>query len=225
MWGSTALAVLLCLAGSASRAQLTGSIGADSDYRFRGVSLSDSRPTVRASVDWDGTSGWYAGATASTPAFARDERYRWLLGYFGYVRRTPSGIDWEAGATGSWPFDDARHTDAEAYAGLLGERWSLRLYYAPDYFGQRVQTVYTEFNAAVPIRPQLRLLGHVGVLASIGGQRDSGERVWRTDVRLGVGVALDPIDLQLAWAGASRGGPATDGARHGSWLLSITLAF
>src|SRR3954447_18838394 len=44
-------------------AQTGFSVAALSDYRYRGVSLSNERPTWRAGVTHDGASGWYVGAS------------------------------------------------------------------------------------------------------------------------------------------------------------------
>ena len=155
----------------------------------------------------------------------RDQRYRLLTGYLGYASRGARGLGWEVGATASHLIGDARYDYAEAYVGLIAERWNLRIYYAPDYFGRRVQTVYAELDASVALRPRLRLFSHLGALTTVGGQPAVGTRGVRGDARLGVGLAIDPVDLQLAWVGASRGGPAVFGTRRGAWVLSVSAAF
>jgi uncharacterized protein (TIGR02001 family) len=56
----------LCWAAPAAAVELSGEIGAVSDYRFRGVSLSGGHPAVQASVTAEHESGLYAGLWAST---------------------------------------------------------------------------------------------------------------------------------------------------------------
>ena len=51
-------------------AQLTGTVSVVSDYRFRGVSLSQQKPAVQASIGYDDPSGWYGGVFASTAKLA-----------------------------------------------------------------------------------------------------------------------------------------------------------
>lgn len=47
-------------------AELSGDIGVVSDYRFRGISLSDGQPAIQASLSLEAESGPYLGAWAST---------------------------------------------------------------------------------------------------------------------------------------------------------------
>src|SRR5664279_3555744 len=61
-----ALALGSILFAASAEAQFTANASVVSDYRFRGVSLSDQKPAVQASVNWDDADGWYAGAFAST---------------------------------------------------------------------------------------------------------------------------------------------------------------
>ena len=61
--GAVALWTLLC--ASEACAQVSGSVTLVSDYRYRGISLSDGRPTAQLSVAYDRPDGWYMGAFAS----------------------------------------------------------------------------------------------------------------------------------------------------------------
>ena len=49
-------------------AQLGASVALDSDYRFRGVSLSGSHPSESLALDYDSADGTYAGASLSRAA-------------------------------------------------------------------------------------------------------------------------------------------------------------
>jgi uncharacterized protein (TIGR02001 family) len=59
-------ALLLCAAAQSATAQLSGTLSAVSDYRYRGVTFSDRRPAAQAGLAYDDPSGWYAGAFGST---------------------------------------------------------------------------------------------------------------------------------------------------------------
>src|SRR5574338_1631076 len=87
----------LSLAGGAW-AQLSGSLGIVSDYRYRGVSLSDGKPAAQFGVAYDGAGGWYAGAFASTADFGRPARadVQWLP-YAGYADSLFPGLAWDVG--------------------------------------------------------------------------------------------------------------------------------
>ena len=62
-----AIAALLVAAPATSQSPLdvTGSITGVSQYRFRGISLSDKKPTLQGTINLNHESGLYAGAWAS----------------------------------------------------------------------------------------------------------------------------------------------------------------
>ena len=62
---TSAFAALLLAAMGPAHAQLGASVAVDSDYRFRGVTLSESGPTARASFNYDAANGCYGGASAT----------------------------------------------------------------------------------------------------------------------------------------------------------------
>jgi uncharacterized protein (TIGR02001 family) len=215
-------------------AQLGATVGFDSDYRFRGVSLSDSKPSLRLTVNHDVETGAWAGTylgASLTRAAVRDDTYVQTTAYAGYVTRPSDGRSLEVGLNASHFSGEASGYDyAELYAGVLAPQWSLRLSYSPDYFGRRVRTLYADTSAHHMLAEGTRLFGHVGVLLPIGGAgRREGpdtDRA-RTDVRVGIGWTLQALDLQLAWAAATSGGPfpAVYAGRRSTWLLSATYSF
>lgn len=215
----------LCLAGSAS-AQMAISVTAESDYRFRGVSLSDEKPSLHLSLGYDGASGWYGGATAATVELEPDRRIAQLLGYAGYAARAASGLGWELGATQAHFDGSSRYDYGEFYGGLNGQGWNARLYYSPSYFGRGVRTAYAELNGGWPQEGLLRLFAHVGALLPLGSSQGSPRN--RYDLRLGVSAALVRSgEVQLAWVAASRGGPypAIYEQKRGALVLSASLFF
>jgi uncharacterized protein (TIGR02001 family) len=219
--------VALLLAGAA-QAQLGATVGVESDYRFRGVSLSDSKPAWRLTVNHDFASGAYAGASATRVELARGDRYSQLVGYAGYVTRPLDGRSLEFGASFSHFTGDASYDYLEAYAGLLAERWSLRIHYAPDYFGRGVQVAYADANAHWPLNDRVRLFGHAGALVPVAGRSfGADDKRTRFDLRMGIGLNASAFDVQLAWVQASRGGPypAVYGGRRSAWQLSALLSF
>jgi uncharacterized protein (TIGR02001 family) len=218
---------MLCIAWAMpARAQVGGSAALDSDYRFRGVSLSDSRPSLRLTLNVDGTAGWYAGASVTRASLEEDQRYDQLLGYAGFVTRAGPGPQFEFGMSASHFAGDAGYDYVEPYVGVLGERWSARVYYAPNYFGRHVQTAYAELDAHQLLTDRLRLFGHAGVIEALGGAQDDARRA-RADIRIGTGLALRDWDLQIAWVAAQRGGPypAVFSGQRSAWVAGIAYAF
>ena len=219
--------IALWLAGSA-QAQWSGSATVESDYRLRGVSLGGGKPSVRLAVNYDAPRGWYAGAAATQSQLTPGDRYGQLLGYAGYVVPL-ADASLDLGAT-TWVFIGERRYDfSEASAGLLFQSGALRLNWSPDYFGRRVQTLYVDASAHVPLAGGLRLIGHAGALVPLTSTASPVPHVNRArgDLRAGVGWSRREFDLSLAWSAASRGGPPPAGAvqRHGGWELAGSWFF
>jgi len=61
-----AIVALAAFPAQAIAADVSGSIMLVSDYRYRGISLSDNQPALQASLDVEHESGLYAGLWAST---------------------------------------------------------------------------------------------------------------------------------------------------------------
>lgn len=227
MASEAGLAVLLLgLAGSAW-GQTAVSLTAESDFIFRGVSLSDGKPDASLSVDYDGAQGWYAGGTVTAAQFDSGPRQAALFAYAGYAHRTMSGLTWEVGATAALFATESHYDYGEAFAGLLDQGWSARVYFSPSYFGSGVRTLYAELNGSTPLTPIWRVFGHFGALVPTAGTVPTDSRRARFDARLGVSVAIGSTELRLAWVGAtSNGFYATSYADQRSTLvLSAAYSF
>ena len=225
----SAPALIALILSGAARAQFGATVSVESDYRFRGVSLSESKPAWRLTVNHDFMSGAYAGASATSVELARDDRYSQFVGYAGYVTQPVDGRSLEFGANYSHFTGHTSYDYLEAYAGVLAQRWSLRVHYAPDYFGRGVQTAYVDANAHWPLNEHVRLFGHTGALVPLAGHAfGPDDKQTRFDLRLGLGVtASSSFDVQLAWVEASRGGPypAVYASRRSTWQFSALLSF
>lgn len=192
------LGLACVLATPAALAQLSGSVAVLSDYRWRGLSLSDNRATPQLTLNYDSDAGWYAGAMASH-ARLQETGTAQLVAYGGYARRLAGGAGWEAGATQTIFTRTGSDNYAEAYAGVSGEQVSARLYYSPRYFGRAAHTLYAEANGFLRLGATLRLVGHAGLLRALGGADQIGmPSGHRADFRLGLAAQVGDIDLQLA---------------------------
>lgn len=221
------------LVPAAACAQLGGSVLLESDQRLRGVSLSNRKPAARLTVAYDHPGGAYAGASATSVEFDPGQRHAALLGYLGYGGRTATGLAWDAGATYSHFAGDSRYDYGEVFAGVMGQRWSARLYHAPDYYGLGLRTVYGELDAGLPLPRVGRVFGHLGALWRLGGAPAAygvpaaqSERI-RYDARLGAALRVQACELQLAWVGSSGGNsyPMAQGQSRSTVVLSASYAF
>ncbi len=220
------LAGLLLGPASAAQAQLGASLAVDSDYRFRGVSLSESGPTARASFNYDAANGCYGGASATRVELAHGDRYAQLLGYAGCAVPAGIGKHLEAGAAFLHFTGDSSYDFAEGYVGVLAERWGARIHFAPDYFGRHVSTAYAELDLHTLLDEHWRLFGHVGAIVRVGGSGD-GESRSRADLRIGAGWVWRGLDLQFSWLAASRGGPypAVYDKGRSAWVAGASYSF
>jgi uncharacterized protein (TIGR02001 family) len=197
-----AYAASLYAAGSAW-AQWNASATLVSDYRFRGVSLSDEKPAPQLTVAYDSPAGWYAGAFAAPVKLGPYlESSTQLIAYGGYAGRLSHSLSWDAGLNTSTYQGNSEYNYTEAYAGLAMPNASIKLYLAPHYFGQDMRTGYLELDGFYPlhsISDKLNLVGHVGWLHRFSPSAYYGLPATRADARLGLSAALQAWNLQLSW--------------------------
>jgi len=193
-------ALWLGLAGPAL-AQVSGSATLVSDYRYRGRSLSAGEPAATLSVNYDDPSGAYATASVVGPDTRQGGVQ--LLGYIvnaGYVVRAPDGPAWDLGAINyhlaSYQTAGRTVDFTEGYAGLVTRYVSFHLYYAPDYAHLGVRTLYADLDATFRPAPNLRLFGHLGALASVGGADQGKDQL---DLKLGIARQIKDGEVSIAW--------------------------
>lgn len=217
-----AAALVLPLASQAAQAQWGGSVVLASDDRFRGISLTQEKPSLRLSLSYDGESGGYGGASLATvrprPGLTRAS----LTTFAGYTAPLGRAWRWDAGVTYTHEMGNARWDYGEGYAGISGDAGTLRLSYSPSYYGSGAATLYAEFDTAWPLAPAWRALLHAGALS-----RRDGEDGVRIDLRIGAALHAGGADWQLAWVGATREGPYTASSyQHASRLVaSVAIGF
>ena len=197
--------VLFYFLASGAGAQISGTATLVSDYRYRGFTLSDRKPAAQVGLTYDDPLGWYAGAFGSTVRLAPPAGANFqAIAFGGFASRLASGITLEAGGDYS-AFTGATSDDyGEIFLGAATENVSARLYYSPKYFGQSSDALYGEINVSQTVIGSVRLLLHAGYL------RTRYESIYQTsseqhvvDGRIGLGVDLDPLRVELAWVGVS----------------------
>jgi uncharacterized protein (TIGR02001 family) len=217
-----AAAIVLPLAAQAAQAQWGGSIVLASDDRFRGISLTQEKPSLRLSLSYDAESGGYGGASLATvrprPGLTRAS----LTSFAGFTALLGTAWRWDAGVTYTHEVGNSRWDYGEAYAGLTGDAGTMRLSYSPNYYGSDAATLYAEFDTAWPLAPDWRALLHAGAL-----RRRDGKDGTRLDLRIGAALHAAGADWQLAWVGATREGPYTVSSyQHTSRIVaSVAIGF
>ncbi len=198
------VAVLALGFAGGANAQVSASASLTSDYQYRGVSLSDSKPALSLDIAYDHVSGLYAGgsAIAEDTATAGVE----MLGhveYAGYSRRVNSADTWDIGVTNQniSKYYDQRYVlnYPQVYTGLITEHFSYYVYYSPNYFGTGYRTVYADVSAGFRPARRWRLFGHVGVLAAFSASGRSQSAYQQYDFRAGVAAQLGRGEVRLMW--------------------------
>ncbi len=196
---------LFCLGAAPAQAQVGAAISVFSDYRFRGHSLSESRPVAILDLSYDASNGLYGAASGSVVA-ARGEGLR-TLGLVlngGYAKQLKSGLTIDAGAVHSsysaYSGLDSGRSYTELYAGLRGKVLSARVAVSPDYFGSG-WTAYSEVTGQLSPTRNLRVEAAVGTLVPLSGNHDRLEG----NGRLGVDWRTGRVSLHGAIAARAGG--------------------
>ena len=197
-------ALLLLLAAAslpgAAHAQISASVAAVSDYRFRGISQSDRKPALQGSVAYDHPSGLFAGLFVSTVDFDDDTFQADAQTYLqaGFARRLTVDLSWEIGiarydylrASSNWNY-------GEAFAGVTWRDLNARVHYAPDYINRGARSTYLEVNGTRALNERTALFGHVGYWSIEDGSRRAAARS-QIDVRVGVAFDLGVVSLEIS---------------------------
>jgi len=218
---------LLALAAAPGWAQVSGQIALASDYRFRGVSLSDG-PALEASLSYDHSTGLYAGAFASNVDVPKSGVG--VQAYGGYARRWGDAKSWDVGIVGYlYPSSQSgnRYDFAEVFAGVTLERVGLRLYTSTDYYGSGNPSAYAEGSAGFALTAWLTLGVHVGLL-NVWQQGEGGAET-RLDGRIGLTTQAAGFTFDLSVVGTNAQGshcPGRDPGRCDTGLvLTISRGF
>ncbi len=155
-------------APSESAFTISGSAGMFSQYRFRGVSLSDEKFAAQASIGISHESGFYVGTWGSNLAgFGTYGGSNVELDLYGGWKGSAGGFDLDAGVI-DYQYPGTANTDyLELYASAgkaLGPvSGKVGIYYSPD---QKHTTgdnfyLYTDWAGAIPDTP-FTLKAHLG---------------------------------------------------------------
>lgn len=213
-------AALLAPTASARAADLGGGLSLSggaalvSDYRFRGISLSDEDPAVQGTLTLSHDSGFYAGTWASTiddtPVFG-DVEVDFYGGWAGDVApgtRLDVGLTYYFYPGGDSAFGNSDY--AEPYAklshvfGPVTGTAGIAYAWEQSALGDRDNTyLFTDFAAALPGTP-VTLKAHAGY--SDGSLAPTGS-YW--DWSLGADATFGPVTAGIAYVDTDLGNVRT----------------
>jgi uncharacterized protein (TIGR02001 family) len=225
------VAVLLASFVMQARAQMTGSAALVSDYRFRGVSLSNDLPSAQLALGYDwAKTGWYTGGMMANVRLDTQSAAQLLL-YGGYAHRISADFSVEAGVRYTRFTGQESYAYAETYAGFAYKRLVGRVYYSPNYFNNGYPTWYAELSDSHALTGHWYVFAHAGYLRLDGNVMDDHVSRFRSDFQAGMGLSLLPCNVQLSWntshgaPNAVIGYPSAAGATRNAWVLSISYAW
>jgi uncharacterized protein (TIGR02001 family) len=152
-------------------AQVAVELGLQSDYRFRGYSLTDEDPVGTVVVNYDDPSGAYVGGSVVGTFDDGEPQIVALQGTLGYATRIAPLLSVDAGFTRTeyteYVFGrDAHYT--EFHLGLSSSNVTARVRYSPDYYRSDWETLYVELDAGVEVARDWFVNAHLGQLTFLG---------------------------------------------------------
>lgn len=227
---SFAVRTAACLLISCSAARASGEVGATvsafSDDRFRGYSLSDSRPVAILDFAYDGPTGLYADASA-TGVLERgaDPEPLGLQLTGGYAKRLESGTTLDLGVTHSryvhYSAGGQGSSYTELYAGLSRGGVSSRIFLSPHYFVPGLWTAYGEVDASISPARHWGIDAHAGMLVPIRTPSTAGRYRAGFDWRIGATRQIGRLSLRAAWSEGVRGRGYSRGRVQSSHALVV----
>jgi uncharacterized protein (TIGR02001 family) len=173
--------------------------GVVSDYRFRGISLSDGRPALQAGIEVE-HGGWFAGAWGSTVSDAR------LTGaevdFYAGRRGSARGVRYSLAAYAYLESGGSQPHYLEVQ-GLIGRNFGvadleLELSYAPRQGRVRTANLYAGARAKVPVAgTDFAVVLHAGA--------EDGFYKGKLDWEAGVAWSSGPVTLSASLVGSHVG--------------------
>jgi len=206
---------LFALGALADPSQATGQVGAVlsayTDFRFRGLSLSDGQPVGLADLSYDHSSGIYGALSGSIVATRHDGlKPLGLTVNAGYAHRVGRNLSLDLGAVHSrysrYSGGLSEQSYTELYAGLSTRFVGTRFAVSPDYLGSARWTLHGELNGHLDAPHDFSFDASVGALIPLrdNGYQGSGRSTW--DVRLGVAKRVGPLSIHGALTARGKGG-------------------
>ena len=193
---------------TAAQAQISAAIGVQSDYRFRGVTLTDRQPVVTLDLAYDHPSGFYAGGSA-IGVNADGFRALGFIEYAGYARPVGRDLSLDVGVNNQNLTQYASKfyslNYSEFYVGVIGRHLSAHVYYSPNYIRPGIDALYADIDGSMKPAENWRLFAHAGTTAPIGGPPGRHQRY---DLRAGVARQFGSFELQASVTSTTPAPPA-----------------
>lgn len=206
-------------------------MSAYSDYRFRGLSLSDGRPVGILDLSYDAPNGLYGALSGSLVATRHDgvKPLRLALNG-GYAKRVSHDLTADVGIVHSRYSEYSGLTSGRAYTefyaglseGAVGARFSV----SPNYLGPARWTLHGELNGHTDLGSNFVVDATIGALVPLRRAAYGPTLRAQWDARLGIARRIGAVSLHAAVAAR---GPHSDiygggGHRRTALIVGISAA-
>lgn len=201
----------------ATAAEVSGNVTLTSDYRFRGISQTDTQLAVQGGFDVAFENGIYIGTWGSNVDFANSLELDYYVGYAGNLTETVSFdvgyiyYDYPGTDDTVRVFNgDAEDDYQEIYASISVADFTLGFAYSDDYYLEtgNFYYVYGDYSFALPHDVSLNL--HYGYndfeYSSTDSDPSDAEQAFLSagedsysDYSIGLSKTVAGVDLSLTW--------------------------
>ena len=210
--------------------ELAGSIGGLSDYRFRGVSLTNRSPAAQAAIGYDDARGWFAGALASNVNLDPNGAGLSVQAYGGYAEPLRHNVSADAGAVRyifTHSSGEPSNDYTEVFVGMTAERVGARVYATTSYFGSGARGAYLDLRGSRELTNSTALTIHLGWLVTGAASAPGSEydHVHQLDVAAGVAGTYLGLHLELSVVGTAGGGHTDCNSRCAPGVVFAALRY
>lgn len=199
--------------------EISGNVGVVSDYRFRGLSLSDKDPAIQGGIDITHKSGFFIGTWASSIADYGGSNVEWDV-YGGYSGQA-AGLDFSVTALG-YLYPGGSNVDYFELKGTVGKTIGpatvdLEVSWVPDQQNFPGDNVYVSAGAEVGIpNTPVTVKGRVG--------RETGGYDEKWDWELGASYTFGSLTASLGYVDSNYGGVNEAGRLGRATVVASLLA-
>ena len=216
--------------GGESGLELSGNVAVVSDYRFRGVSLTDGDIALQGGIDLGHSSGLYAGTWASSISGGSDFGELELDIYAGWSGDVSDGVTVDVGLlyylypTGDAPGVDTDYFEPYASVGTtlgpVGATVGVAYAWEQDSLGGGDNLyLYTDFELGIPQTP-ITLTAHLGYTDGVFATALDGDSF---DWGIGASYAITG-NLSLGLNYVDTEGPSVEDFTDAGFFASITYS-